>query len=168
MTINIVVLNLSRKRVINSFSAFSFVLYSNKLLYKELLVLVVWLTDRPNLDKIYISIKKRMKRNEEGYSLTLSKAFKDLIKSENYTHLRLGYDKGLDGLYRIVVQLNSDEVGISLLNEKEAVRLWFDITEYVEQYLENEIPVPLDDDIKLSFKKNGQLESDGIKEIEED
>lgn len=128
--------------------------------------MITWLSDKPNLDKIYISIKKRTKRNEVGYSLTLSKAFKDLIKSENYTHLRLGYDRESDGTYRLVIQLNNDEVGIPLLNEKDVVRLWFDITEYANQYIEYKVPLPLDEDIKLSVRRNGTLESDYIEAVD--
>lgn len=115
--------------------------------------MVVWLNDKPNYDKIFITIKKRNKKNEAGYSLIFSKALKDLIVTGGYTHIRLGYDTSENGSYKLLAQLN-DEFGISLLNEKEAVRTWTDISEYISQYIDNSVPVPFDRDIKMNVKKS--------------
>lgn len=125
-------------------------------------MMVVWLSDKPNYDKIFITIKTRTKKDEEGHSLTLSKSFKDLIKAEGYTHMRLGYESLQGNSYALVINLNKDNLGIPLLNSKESVRLWFDVAEYVKQYSLDGIHVPVNCDVKMNVKKNGNLESDAI------
>lgn len=120
-------------------------------------VYMKWLVDRPNLDKMSICIRERSKKGELGYSLTFSKSFKDYIITNNKSFIRFGYDV-VDGINCLILQLNDDEIGLQLFNEKNQIRLWLDITSYFQQYKDEEIDIPLGIDLPVRVKKNGNLE----------
>ena len=119
-----------------------------------------WLDDKPNLDNLTMCIRKRNKKGDnDGFSLSVSKSFKDYIKETGSTHIRFGWDRNELSETVLVLQLNKEELGLPLINDKGKIRLWFDVTSYYNQYLEHGVEIPLDKDLQLAVKKNGNLES---------
>lgn len=118
---------------------------------------MIWLADKADTSNMTVSFKKRTRKNEEtGYSIVMSKDFKEYVKEENFTGIRFGYDS-VDGDSKIIIGLNKDGQGESLVGANGATRKWFDITNYVLQYLEKGIDLKFMQDYKIEIRKNGTL-----------
>ncbi|MEK3956000.1 MULTISPECIES: hypothetical protein [unclassified Psychrobacillus] len=116
-----------------------------------------WLVDKADTSNMTIRFKSRRKKTEGiAYTVILSKSLKEYIQEEKVTGIRFGYDTD-KGQTKLVIGFNKEGQGASLLNNKKEIRSWFEVTEYIEQYMEEGIEVNLLVDYQITLRKNGTL-----------
>lgn len=121
---------------------------------------IKWLDDKADINKLSISIKERSKKGGEvnGYSLRLSKDFKEYVQENGFSYMRFGWNEDINKKRSLVLQPNNEEMGIPLLNNKGKQKLWLEFTSYYEQYINDGLRVALDVELPASVKKNNTVE----------
>ena len=121
---------------------------------------VKWLDDKADVNKLSIFIKERTKKGGEvnGYSLTLSKDFKEYLQENGFSHMRFGWNEDINRNRFLVLQPNNEEFGVPLLNQKGKLKLWLEFTNYYEQYINDGLKVEMNVELPATIKKNNTIE----------
>lgn len=121
---------------------------------------VKWLDDKADINKLSVIIRKRTRKgnDSEAYSLTLSKDFKEYIQEIGVTHIRFGWDENINKERFLVLQLNSEELGMPVIKDNGKAKLWLEFTSYYEQYVKDGLTIGIDSELPASIKKGNIIE----------
>lgn len=122
-----------------------------------------WLVDKVDTNDMTVRFKSKRKSDKEiTYKITLSRNFKEYIKEEGYKTMRFGHDL-VNSKSTLALGLSKESQGVNLIGNTGDVRTWFDVTNYIEQYMEEGIEVNFLHNYKFNLRKNGT----GLLELEE-
>lgn len=112
-----------------------------------------WLVDKADTSDMTVRFKSKRKNDKTiVYRMVLSKNFRDYLREEQYQGIRFGYDTENDQTI-LALGLTKDGQGINIIGNKGDIRSWFDITSYIEQYLQEGVEVNFLKDYKVTLRK---------------